>query len=271
MKYWDFFAAVESSINSFIFNSLKIENYTPESHSQYRYWYQHFRDNHLFVDGDIFEFGVYRGASLISMALLAKSMNSKKHIYGFDSFTGFPENCYSPKDNLTNFTDQNHFDSSISKLTDIYNSIRGIESESKVLSNLPNTLNKIGKSGVFAENSIDIIQFMIHEFELDNVTILEGNFDSTIPEFFTKHSDKPVFSVNIDCDLYDSYSIVLANIAARLQPGGYIHLDEYFSLKYPGARIAVNEFLQSSQGSGFNLLQKKSFPGEFPRFALVLK
>jgi hypothetical protein len=28
----------------------------------------------------------------------------------------------------------------------------------------------------------------------------------------------------------------------KLMPGGIIFLDEYYSLKFPGARIAVNEF-----------------------------
>jgi len=30
---------------------------------------------------------------------------------------------------------------------------------------------------------------------------------------------------------------------SSLSPGGLIYLDEYFSLKFPGPRLAVNQFL----------------------------
>jgi hypothetical protein len=34
----------------------------------------------------------------------------------------------------------------------------------------------------------------------------------------------------------------------RLIPGGIVFLDEYYSLKFPGARIAVNEFFADKKG-----------------------
>ncbi len=43
------------------------------------------------VSGDVAECGVFRGASLIPMAVWATQQNLKKTFFGFDSFEGFPE------------------------------------------------------------------------------------------------------------------------------------------------------------------------------------
>ena len=82
--------SLESKEKEFIYNSLEIENSGKISNSSYRFWFNDFRENHLKRSGDIYEFGVYRGSSLLAMALLAKRLGSKKHIWGFDSFEGFP-------------------------------------------------------------------------------------------------------------------------------------------------------------------------------------
>ena len=41
------------------------------------------------IRGDLIEFGVFRGDSIISTALLLKRLGIKKKIYGFDTFEGF--------------------------------------------------------------------------------------------------------------------------------------------------------------------------------------
>jgi len=43
------------------------------------------------LDGDIVEFGSYKGGSGIMMALQLKKLGSKKHIHLFDSFEGLPQ------------------------------------------------------------------------------------------------------------------------------------------------------------------------------------
>jgi hypothetical protein len=69
---------------------LGIETPHKQTVSQYRFWYEHIKKNAFKNDGDIFEFGVYKGNSLITAALILKEMNSKKKLYGFDTFEGFP-------------------------------------------------------------------------------------------------------------------------------------------------------------------------------------
>jgi O-methyltransferase len=43
------------------------------------------------VPGDVLECGIGRGNSLLTLALLIRGLESDKHLWGFDSFTGFPE------------------------------------------------------------------------------------------------------------------------------------------------------------------------------------
>ena len=50
--------------------------------------------------GDYYEFGVFQGSSIISVALIFKFLRIKKKLYGFDSFGGFPN--YHKKINLIN-------------------------------------------------------------------------------------------------------------------------------------------------------------------------
>ena len=65
----------------FIYNSLEIENSGEFSKSAYRFWFNDFRKNYLKRSGDIYEFGVYRGGSLLAIALLSKRLGSK-NIFG---------------------------------------------------------------------------------------------------------------------------------------------------------------------------------------------
>ena len=86
---------------------LEVEADYKKNISHKRFWYDHIEKNALENDGDIFEFGVYRGSSLITAALILKKLNSKKKIYAFDSFSGFPK--LSKFDDLKNFQNSNYF------------------------------------------------------------------------------------------------------------------------------------------------------------------
>ena len=243
----------------FFFNLLNIENSSEYSTSRLRFWFDHIRHNALNDDGDIFEFGIYQGASLISAALLLKEVGSKKTIYGFDSFTGFPG--YSEYDELSCFHKYlgKYFDQEI---------IEDYELMKKIKSKYLNQ-NKIDKKNIstsfeFSETSREFINHRIELFELDNIKIIEGSFEETAPKFFSEFDGK-ISSVNIDCDLYDGYRITLPFIWDSLSQGGYVHLDEYYSLKFPGARIATIEFCKK-----MNITPKKNLsrPGEFERWYL---
>eukprot|EP00913_Durusdinium_trenchii_P011152 g10474.t1 len=65
----------------------------------------------------------------------------------------------------------------------------------------------------------------------DNVELIAGWFDETLPEFLESHTDPAAF-VHIDCDLYSSAKCVLDLLRDRLVPGSVIVFDELFN--YPG-------------------------------------
>ena len=78
-----------------------------------------------------------------------------------------------------------------------------------------------------------------------------------------------IFSANIDCDLYQGYADCLPFISEYIVRGGFIHLDEYYSLKYPGPKAAVDEFINTTPG--MYLVQNQSRPGEFQRWSMAKK
>lgn len=65
----------------------------------------------------------------------------------------------------------------------------------------------------------------------DNVEIVKGWFEDTLPGFFDRHPG-PLRLAHVDCDLYSSTQTVLKHLEPRLQPGSVLLFDEY--LNYPG-------------------------------------
>jgi hypothetical protein len=241
----------------FIYSSLKIDNHSIASKSRLRFWYKHAWDNINQIEGNIFEFGVFRGDSLVSMALLLKRLGSKKQIYGFDSFQGFPS--YSKYDELSCYDDI-ELDSKLRNRISVLHEIRS-QDHAEILDP-----SNISASTNFSDTSKDSVLRRIDYLELDNITLVEGDFADTVPDFFQKY-DKQIFSANIDCDLYNGYKQTLPIAWKFLSSGGYIHLDEYYSLKFPGARIACDEFCTSNN---IKPHKQDSVPeGEFERWYLT--
>ena len=67
-----------------------------------------------------------------------------------------------------------------------------------------------------------------------------------MPSFFKKNPKNKILLANLDCDLYDSYKLALNYISISYKKR-IIYLDEYYSLKFPGARIASNEFFKENK------------------------
>ena len=75
-------------------------------------------------------------------------------------------------------------------------------------------------------------------------------------------------SAVIDCDLYKSYQDSLNFIWYKLSEGGFIHLDEYYSITYPVARRAPLEFMSDKPDA---FLNEKCLNGDFERWFLTKK
>ncbi len=66
----------------------------------------------------------------------------------------------------------------------------------------------------------------------DNVTLIPGWFDRTLPEFCAAHHGETLAFLHVDCDLYSSTQTVLMQLKNFVMPGTIIVFDEYFN--YPG-------------------------------------
>lgn len=253
MNFETFFKEPEEE---FIFNAFDIDNHSECTSSRLRFWYQHIRDFATDDKGDIFEFGVFRGASLISVAILLKKLNSTKKIYGFDSFKGFPS--YSHYDELDCFYKYSgiHFEEALVERFNLLKKIRELRTKKNI------NKKNISSVGEFTDTSLEQIKSKLDFFELDNVELIEGDFKETVPNFFDDYTGT-ISSANIDCDLYEGYKICLPYIWENLMKSGYVHLDEYYSLKFPGARIACNQFFEEKK----IIPQKQAVrDGEFERW-----
>jgi len=233
----------------------------PKNPGALRFYFDFVRANYSLLDGDIVEAGVYQGKSLLGMALMLKELGSSKKVYGFDSFSGFPP-VYDQKDNFERFEELYSLGLiSHEHLIDVRQNLewRNYLSGQKV-----NSMT-ISGSGDFSLTSSEYVQKKIELLKLDNIVLVDGPFHETMIDVKDKVPVK-IMCALMDCDLYQSYIATLNFVWPRLVAKGLIYLDEYYSLKFPGARIATNEFTASH--SDATLERFPSEDGEFERWGL---
>jgi len=255
-------------IQSWEFNVLGVYDFN--SPGNLADWFNLIRTRVKFVQGDFVEAGVFRGRSFLGTSLLLSELEKTKVIesrrinYGFDSFRGFPP-IYSPKDSWHCFKNQFE-EGKITKehYSDVLKNWRYISDLKNITE--PESRN-LSTSGDFSENSIDALKMKINILGLgQNTKIVDGPFSETLIE---KNLPKKVAGVLFDCDLYESYKLVLDVFWPRLVPGGWFYFDEYYSLKFPGARTAVDEFF-ADKGNQMIWNHTKR-PREFERHWIIKK
>ena len=215
------------------FNVLGVYNYN--KHGYLHYYFEFLREYHDKIEGDLLEAGVFRGGSLLGTAMFLKELGSNKTVYGFDTFAGFPP-IYHKNDALEMF--EVLFDRGQIDADHLEKVRKNIKFRSMTVEN-PSAKN-LSLSGDFSASNKELILNKIELLELDNITLIPGPFDKTMVENLVE--PKTITAALFDCDLYGSYCTALPFVWQRLVKGGYIFLDEYYSLKFPGARVAVNEF-----------------------------
>jgi len=238
------------------FNVLGIYNY--KKPGPLKNYFDFVLANHLRIKGDILEAGVYQGRSLLGMALMLKELGSDKKVYGFDTFSGFPP-IYHENDEFEKFEwlltqgriSSDHFEKA--KRNVLFRSLSLKDPSAKNLS----------LSGDFSSSNIDEIKRKIDLLELENVVLVPGPFSET----FSPDCENPdvLMAAIFDCDLYESYMTGLPFVWERLSRHGYVYLDEYYSLKFPGAQIATDEFFEARGDKPF---MHKLAQGDFERWAI---
>ena len=157
---------------------------------------------------------------------------------GFDSFSGFPS--YHENDDLEKF--KNLYDNKVISKEHFQDYQLNIQLK-EFISGKSASPSTISSSMDFSETSLSLLEDKINYFELDNIILVDGDYKETMAE--NMYTDVKFMSVLMDCDLYESHKIALPFVWDRIVNEGYMYLDEYYSLKFPGARIAADEFFEN--------------------------
>jgi len=155
------------------------------------------------LNGDLADCGVFRGASLVAIAIYLREQNIVKTVYGFDSFHGF--------DDAVKYDIE----------------LRGAPAGRKFV-------------GGFSDTSLGLVLQKAKRFGLENIRLAPGYFRDS---FARQPRDLRFCFVHLDVNLYSSYKECMQFFYPRVVAGGIILLDEYNDPSWPGCNKAMDEFL----------------------------
>lgn len=207
------------------------------------------------VDGDIVELGVWRGASLLTTALILKNNKSTKKVHGFDTFEGFPLK--------SKFDDFKLFEEYFRKGEIDEEHILNVRKNEKLLASLERSTdyNRISTSADFSQTSLNLVTNKAALLNIEEYIVLnKQDIISMNPNLLPER----ISIALIDLDLYEGYEYSLPLIWSRLSNGGIIYLDEYYSLKFPGPFKAVRNFCDAYKVE----VEQVSNWLDFPRYIL---
>ncbi len=157
----------------------------------------------LHLPGDVIECGVYRGASLFKICRRVSDLSPAKVVYACDSFEGFPPEQVGRWDRT------------------LFRPLRKLR-------------NKFTHSWDMPER----IEVFSRLFDV-SVQTIKGRFSETLPSC----GKREYCFIHLDADLYLSIKDCMQALFPCLVPGGIMVLDDYDSVKWPGVKRAVDEYL----------------------------
>lgn len=164
------------------------------------------------VKGSVVECGVFQGFGTMTWAKLSailEPVNLMRKVYGFDSFSGFPD--------ISN-KDRGAGDSQFTQSGQLFADSREEVEE----------LSKIN----------DSTRFLGH---IPKVTLIKGDATKTIPEFVEKNPHLVVSLLFLDFDLYEPTKTALEYFVPRMPKGAVIAFDELDNPLWPGETRAMLE------------------------------
>ncbi|GMU57449.1 MAG: hypothetical protein AMXMBFR33_65950 [Candidatus Xenobia bacterium] len=160
------------------------------------------------IKGSIVECGVFGGFGLMSWANLSSILeptNFQRRIYGFDSFSGFPD--VSEEDKAG----------------------RGIAQTGQLRNNSHDELEQIIKA-------YDANRYLGH---MAKVELIDGDATKTIPRFIETHPHTLISLLFLDFDLYEPTLVALQNFLPRMPKGAIVAFDELDHPLWPGETLAL--------------------------------
>ena len=201
------------------------------------------------VEGSFVECGVFEGNTLITSAIYMKNSGIDKKVFGIDTFEGFVPSQSVHRNDAPEMFEKLYESGKITK--------DHLEKSKERISK-----NKLKNSHLSSEYFSLSSKSVFKDSKSLGVNLIKGKFSDVLPSF----SDK-ISVLHIDCDLYEPYLECLNLLYEKVSVGGIVVFDEYYSLKYPGARIAVDEFLSKRKDFSLNMF----LTGEFERWYLTKK
>jgi len=177
----------------------------------------------LDVQGSIIECGVLFGGGLMSWAHFSSILepaNHQRRIFGFDTFTGFP--------NITK-NDKSDFSSKFCKEGELY-----IDSE--------DDLNK-------AISIYDKTRFFNN---IEKISLIRGDVLNTVPKFLEENKHIVISLLYLDFDIYEPTKYCLELFLPRMTKGSIIAFDQLNNPQWPGETKAVFDVF-----NGFNNISIK--------------
>lgn len=160
------------------------------------------------IEGDIFEFGVFKGASFCRFASYRKILNlESKKLVGFDTFGEFP---------------QTEFE------------------EDKALRE--RFIEDAGLNSITVEN---LLSFLKQKECSYNIDLIKGDIVQTSVDYVEKNPNQKICLLNLDVDIYEPSKSILENFYERISPGGILILDDY--LTFPGETKAIEDFIKDKE------------------------
>ena len=160
------------------------------------------------VEGDLIECGVAAGSQLAMMKKWVIDNNSTKKVFGYDSYKGIP----------------------FATIEDESQPGIGTIDQSK--------LGLLVTTGVSSHSKESVmLNFSNWNISLDNVELIEGWFEETIP--LSNH--KKISLLRLDGDLYSSTKVCMDFLFSKLQSGGILIIDDW---ELKGCQTAILEHIE---------------------------
>lgn len=150
------------------------------------------------------EAGVYKGHALVACLNITRDLGVPALIVGLDTFEGLPD--LSPAD---------------------------LE--------LAPANAKYRTERRFADTSLEAVSDLIAGAgHRESALLVKGLFGDTFPHLEERTYD----FVNIDCDSHAAHTEALAYFYPRVRTGGIVFFDDYWSVHWPQAKIAIDDFMK---------------------------
>lgn len=108
-------------------------------------------------------------------------------------------------------------------------------------------VSTISNSQDFSNTSYNYVKNKVKSLELESrIEIFQLDISKSLDSVI---EGRQFSLVLLDVDLYSAYVTALEDVWNHIAPGGIIYLDEYYSLKFPCPRKAVNKFLEVNVGA----------------------